>query len=240
MYHSENWRRHFLASHKILVPLCPNQMVYKRQVSLVAQKGKKKTQTYLLEFLKQRSWPRSGRLCWKGCARVWSWGCRRPAGLSAGFLLLHRPLSSPFACRDTFGSSLLFAPRGANIRIEPFSCKIQNIPGLPVPAGSLHAFLHVDTGTHTSLPWPLMVADGLVPDFHFHNALLRVSASWVADGITPPFRGSHFIDTTACLSLCPQNPEAGGSGYRDRQLGASRCYSQFGQLEINTIQPIFN
>lgn len=83
-----------------------------------------------------------------------------------------------------------------------------------------------------------MVADGLVPDFHFHNALLGVCASWVEDGITPPFRGSHFVDTAARSSLCPQSPEAGGSGHRDRQSGASRCYSQFGQLEINITQPI--
>lgn len=155
--------------------------------------------------------------------------------LSPGFLLLHRPLSSPFACGDTVGSSLLFAPRGANIHIQPFSCKIQSIPGLPVPAGSPHTFLR----RYASLPWPLMVADGAVPDFHFHNALLRVPTSWVEDGIAPPFRGSHFIDATAWLSLCPQNPEAGGSGHRDGQSGWSRCYSQFGQLEINIIPALF-
>lgn len=106
-----------------------------------------------------------------------------PGLLSPGFLLLHRPLSSPFACGDTVGSSLLFAPRGANIHIQPFSCKIQSIPGLPVPAGSPHTFLR----RYASLPWPLMVADGAVPDFHFHSALLRVPTSWVEDGIAPPF-----------------------------------------------------
>lgn len=170
-------------------------------------------------------------LCWKGCAQAWSRGCWCPAGLSPGFLLPHRPLSSPFACGDTAGSSLLFAPRRANIRIQLFSCKIQSIPGLLVPAGSPRTFLR----RYASLPWPLMVADGSVPDFPFHNALLRVPTSWVEDGITPPFRGSHFIDATAWLPLCPQNPEAGGLGHRDGQSGWSRCYSQFGQLEINVI-----
>lgn len=39
------------------------------------EKKKKTQKIYLLEFLELRSRPRSGMLCWKGCAQAWSRGC---------------------------------------------------------------------------------------------------------------------------------------------------------------------
>lgn len=144
---------------------------------------------------------------------MWGRGCRCPAGLSTASPLLRSPLSSPFTCRDTFGASLHFAPHGADIHIQ-----LQN-PKYPRAASSLHTFSHMGTGTRTFLPWILIVADGLVPNFHFSSALLRVTTSWVEGGITPPVRGSRFIDTTTWLSFLHTKPRGRVTGIPGQAVG---------------------
>lgn len=227
--HGWNRRRRSLASHKVLVPLHPNQI--KGQVSFVAQRGgKKKPQLYIYWISsKIGAIPGAG-----GCAGRVVLGCGAGAGLSAG----SRGCTVPFP---------LPSPAGTPLALLSSLPHAEPIPTSSPPATKPKVFqgcLSPPAACAPSYTWAQTPAVNGSRRIGVCSApprcFLGVSTSWVEGGIAPPFRGSHSVGTSPWLSRCPPNPEAGGSGYGDRQLGGSPCYSQFGQQETRVIEPVLN